>query len=209
MNQKLSSVTLVENLHDQSHVSFVIFTNPHDWAPIQNKPNNLRGRARSCKTLYQMLYEAPTAIYLRQSLCPVFCLCMIEGEIAQPLPPCLPQAQHPVVWSNLRLSSKICLTFLPSWWSTLNHYPFSFAFLLFSSWSIMAPASRASPLFLFTSKLQSHGDKMWQKISGMTNPVYKNIDTGTIALLSTTLFPKEVKKYSEFLSRLKRLFSPL
>lgn len=209
MDQKLSSVTLVENLHDQSHVSFVIFTNPHDWAPIQNKPNNLRGRARSRKTLYQMLYQAATAIYLRQSLCPVFCLCMIEGEIAQPFPPCLPQAQHPVVWSNLRLSSKICLTFLPSWWSTLNHYPFSFAFLLLFSWSIRAPASRASPLFLFTSKLQSHGDKMWQKISGTTNPVYKNLDTGTIALLSTTLFPKEVKKYSEFLSRLKRLFSPL
>lgn len=56
MHQKLSSVTLVKNLHDQSHVSFVISTNPHNWASIQDQTNNFRVRARSCKTLYQMLY---------------------------------------------------------------------------------------------------------------------------------------------------------
>lgn len=50
---------------------------------------------------------------------------------------------------------------------------------------------------------------MWKKISSMTNSVYTNLNGDTIPFLSTSLFPKKVKKDSEFLSQLKRLPSPL
>lgn len=97
-----------------------------------------------------------------------------------------------MVWRNWSLSPKICLTFLPSWWSTLNPKSFSFAFFLLSSWPIMVPAFRASPFFPFTSKLQSHRDKMLEKISGITNSVYKNLNMALLLSYPPPSFQKRL-----------------
>lgn len=182
-------------------------TDPHDGAAIQDKTNNFGLRARACNILNQTLYEAPTTIYLIKSFCPTILPLQDQGWSCLTTPSQPPR--HNALWIGA------IWDFGQEIVSLFSHPggPHEILFCFVSPSFLIRCCPASLPFFFFIFRLQSHWDKMWAKTCDLSTSLCRNHNGSTIfllgALLPTFLFAKEVKKDSQFLSQLKRLFSPL